>query len=63
MDQKEVSQNQTKYIQFRLSEEQYNKAENFRRNIWTLESLCEKISTKSHLKKLISNMTKRNLYY
>ncbi|MCT0017770.1 mobilization protein, partial [Lactococcus lactis subsp. lactis] len=24
MDQKEVSQNQTKYIQFRLSEEQYN---------------------------------------
>src|SRR5574341_1024615 len=25
MDQKEVSQNQTKYIQFRLSEEQYNK--------------------------------------
>ena len=25
MDHKEVSQNQTKYIQFRLSEEQYNK--------------------------------------
>ncbi|MDM5143110.1 hypothetical protein ICE98_00181 [Lactococcus lactis] len=25
MDQKNVSQNQTKYIQFRLSEEQYNK--------------------------------------
>ncbi|WP_240394390.1 hypothetical protein [Carnobacterium maltaromaticum] len=25
MDQKKVSQNQTKYIQFRLSEEQYNK--------------------------------------
>ena len=25
MDHKEVSQNQTKYIQFRLSEEQYEK--------------------------------------
>ena len=53
MDQKEVSQNQTKYIQFRLSEEQYNKLKIS--NIWTLsESLCEKISTKISFKKTLS---------
>ena len=64
MDQKEVSQNQTKYIQFRLSEEQYNKLKISGETYGLSPNLyAKKLAQKSHLKNLISNMTKRNLYY
>lgn len=52
MDQKEVSQNQTKYIQFRLSEEQYNKLKISGETYGLSPNLyAKKLAQKSHLKK------------
>ena len=50
MDQKEVSQNQTKYIQFRLSEEQYNKLKISGETYGLSPNLyAKKLAQKSHL--------------
>ena len=52
MDQKNVSQNQTKYIQFRLSEEQYNKLKISGETYGLSPNLyAKKLAQKSHLKK------------
>jgi len=52
MDHKEVSQNQTKYIQFRLSEEQYNKLKISGETYGLSPNLyAKKLAQKSHLKK------------
>lgn len=52
MDQKEVSQNQTKYIQFRLSEEQYEKLKISGETYGLSPNLyAKKLAQKSHLKK------------
>ncbi len=52
MDQKEVSQNQTKYIQFRLSEEQYNKLKISGETYGLSPNLyAKKLAQNSHLKK------------
>ena len=52
MDHKEVSQNQTKYIQFRLSEEQYEKLKISGETYGLSPKLyAKKLAQKSHLKK------------
>ncbi|MEB7792193.1 plasmid mobilization protein [Enterococcus faecalis] len=52
MDQKEVSQNQTKYIQFRLSEDQYKKLKISGETYGLSPNLyAKKLAQKSHLKK------------
>ena len=52
MDHKEVSQNQTKYIQFRLSEEQFNKLKISGETYGLSPNLyAKKLAQKSHLKK------------
>ncbi|WP_452953848.1 plasmid mobilization protein, partial [Streptomyces sp. NPDC004290] len=53
MDQKNVSQIETKYIQFRLSEEQYNKLKISGETYGLSPNLyAKKLAQKSHLKKL-----------
>jgi len=52
MDNKSVSQNQTKYIQFRISEDQYDKLETSAKTYGLSPNLyVKKLAQKSHLKK------------
>jgi len=52
MDNKPVSQNQTKYIQFRISEDQYDKLETSAKTYGLSPNLyVKKLAQKSHLKK------------
>lgn len=52
MDSKSVSQNQTKYIQFRISENQYDKLKTSAKTYGLSPNLyVKKLAQKSHLKK------------